>query len=134
MKNTLLCLDERRCVEFLRLDARLALIVYAGMDEWPHQHMLVSSIHRTQQEENAAGGKSGIHMAGPPYRALDGSARNFVAASDEERWAMCERVAAAVSARWIYDPARPTMVVAFAQVHGSGPHVHFQVHAGTLAK
>lgn len=84
----------------------------------------IRCIFRTAAEEAIDGGKSGIHCAGPPHRAVDIGAKEF---SDAEIAA----AAKLINDRWIYDPLRPAMLVCFVAPHGTGPHFHVQVHRNT---
>jgi len=113
--------------EFLLCEPRLQGILVWLASQWPPAEMIVGNIYRTATEEAAAGGVSGIHMAGPPYRAIDVRVTNLP--GDPQQAA--DNIGALVNAKYIYDPARPTKLVAFTQQHGSGPHVHLQVHAAT---
>lgn len=112
--------------EYLSIDGGLRLILYDLLDLWPSPSwdIRVTSIYRTVAEEMAAGGKSGIHRAGPPYRALDLGGRDIGQSA-------CLEIASKVNALWIYDPARPDKQTAFAERHGSGVHIHLQCHTST---
>jgi hypothetical protein len=89
--------------------------------------MVIGDIHRDAAEEAAAGGVSGIHVVGPPYRAID--VRVFNLPGDKQIAA--DAIGAIVNHKYIYDPARPSKLVAFTQAHGTGAHVHLQVHPAT---
>lgn len=104
-------------------------VVVSGAKVWPALSMFLVSIYRPQDANNS--GRSGIHSAGPPYRAVDGSGRNL-ANSTDACWEACGLVAEKVNALWVYDPDRPSYVVAVGKKHGTGPHVHFQVHPNTV--
>lgn len=97
---------------------------------WPDADLDVTCIHRTPEEEAAAGGKSGIHVAGPPFRAIDVRVKNLP--GDPQQAA--EDLGAKVNARYVYDPARPGMLCAFTAPHGTGPHIHLQVHPATTRR
>ena len=132
MKNTVLILDRRRVGEFPRLDRRLVEITDDALAAWPIARCYGSSIHRTDAENDAAGAKTRIHVVTPSsgLRALDLSGHN-VGGTVEDRWRACGRVASTINRKWIYDPARPNIKVAFAAKHGTAPHVHLQVHRNT---
>lgn len=83
----------------------------------------VTSCLRTAAEDAALGG-SGIHVTG---RAVDVSARSI-----PER--LVKAVTDWVNARWQYDPQRPQKTVCYSAPHGTGPHLHFQVHERTRAR
>jgi hypothetical protein len=132
MKDSTLILDRRRAQEFHRLDRRLVEAVDDALAAWPVARCRVSSIHRTDAENAAAGANTRIHVVTPArgLRAVDLSGSN-VGGTVEDRWRACGRVAAAVNRKWVYDPSRPRIKVAFAAKHGTGPHVHLQVHRNT---
>lgn len=109
------------------LDARLYEILIALVERaWPDSShpARITCIFRTQAEEAAVGGKTGIHTQGPPYRAVDVGAKEFTQAQ-------IDASAAAVNKLWEYDPNRPEKAVCFAQPHGDGLHFHLQVHPNT---
>lgn len=80
-------------------------------------------IFRSFAEDIALEGH-GVH---PAWRAVD--VRTF----DQKPDAVAD-VVEWVNAQWIYDPARPALVVAYAKPHGTGPHIHFQVSSATTPK
>ena len=80
----------------------------------------VTSTIRTPEEDRAAGGH-GIHCTG---RAVDVGARNI---PDD----LVHAVTAWVNGRWQYDPQRGNLTVCYSAPHGTGPHLHFQVHERT---
>lgn len=113
--------------EFNDIDGRLYEIVVTLIERfWPDasKPAVIDCIFRTQAEEIAAGGKTGIHMAGPPYRAVDIRGHEFTQAQ-------LDAAHAAINAIWEYDFQRPEMTVCFTAPHGTGPHFHVQVHQNT---
>ena len=120
--------NPRNMGELLACEIRLLEVLSVAIAVWPDDELVIGDIHRTLLEETAAGGKSGIHAAGPPFRAIDAK---VAGATIEARWAKAAAVAGKLNERLIYDPARPEKLVAFAQPHGTGPHVHLQVHQNT---
>lgn len=80
----------------------------------------MTGIYRTTKEDEALGGH-GVH---PAWRAIDIRAASW---TDP----LIEAAAKKINERWIYDPARPSMVVALFEPHGTGPHGHFQVYLNT---
>jgi hypothetical protein len=113
--------------EFYDIDHRLHEIALELIERfWPDAShpARITCIFRTQAEEIAAGGKSGIHSLSSPYRAIDIGAKEF-------SQVQIDASAAALNARWLYDPARPAKLVCFSEPHGSGPHFHLQVHPST---
>jgi hypothetical protein len=127
MKDTVLVLDRRRAREYAKMDPRLHEITDDALAVWPVSRCHVSSIWRSHSEEVTAGGKSGIHETKDPHRAEDLSGRN-INGNVSDRWRACGRVATQVNRKWQYDPRRPHLKVAVAAKHGTGPHVHLQVH------
>lgn len=80
----------------------------------------VTSIVRTP-EEDAALEASSIHTTG---RAIDFRSRNIPPKIVGDCKAHLDK-------NWRYDKMRPKMTVCYIKPHGSGPHVHLQVHANT---
>ncbi len=115
-----------RCLwEFCQLDPLLREIVGVGFDEAPSVRLWISSIHRTDVENKAAGAKSRIHVVGPPYRSVDGG---WVDMTQAEVDKVCDEV----NSRYRYDPNRPRLNVAYGKQHGTGLHIHYQVHPNTI--
>jgi len=81
---------------------------------------LLTCIYRTFEEDREIGG-SALHCY---WRAVDVRTRDV----DEATVAHCTD---ALNERWVYDPERPRLVVALSKPHGTGPHLHLQVHART---
>jgi len=88
--------------------------------------VIVTSVHRSKEQNDLAGAKSLIHVVGPPYRAMDISLRGLTG-GQEKAEAICELL----NDLWVYDYTRPTKPVAYAKPHGTGPHIHLQVHPNT---
>jgi hypothetical protein len=130
MSATRVCFPIRSLREFLLCAPMLQAILLHVAEQWPPADMLIGNIYRTEAEELAAGGKSGIHRGPPPYRAIDVRVTNLP--GDPQQAA--DAIGALVNARYVYDQARPEKLVAFTQAHGSGPHVHLQVHSSTALK
>lgn len=93
---------------------------------------LVTCIYRTPDENDAIYGGHGDHLMGVHvvWRGVDVRTRG--APIDAPRL-----TCAWASAKWIYDPKRPAMQVAFLEGTvkdaSSGPHAHFQVSPATVA-
>lgn len=96
---------------------------------WPESSIdcRLTCIHRTDEEERLAGGKTGIHTVGPPFRAIDIGGRDF-------SQAQLDSTASWLNQRWTYDPTQPSLNVAFVRPHGTGPHIHLQVSPRTHIK
>lgn len=119
--------------EYRQLDSRLLEVVDLCLEEWPVPRCIVSSIWRSEGENVTVGAASRIHVVGPPYRAIDLSGRNL-GVTDDKRWKACQRVGAIVNGMWEYDPERPGKVVAYVKRHGTGAHVHLQIHPRTAER
>ena len=105
------------------VDPKLARIfleaaVFARSKGYPM--LRVTSIYRDANEDVRLGG-SGIHVT---WRAIDIGAPGW---NDNAS----ATVAAEVNRRWVYDRKRPNLKVALYDEHGTGPHIHFQVHVQT---
>lgn len=97
---------------------------------WPDQDANrtaeVTCIRRTVEEDKVVGG-SGIHVVGPPFRAID--LRNKDWGPDHQ--GISDAIAERVNKTWVYDPGRPSLRVCITAQHGTGPHVHLQVCKAT---
>lgn len=104
----------------------LVQIVLEGAEYAEDEHgwnpFRVTCIYRTPEEDSAAKGRHGVHCL---WRAVDVGAHEVSAF-------MRDDVADHINKRFTYDPARPDMVVAYAEPHGTGLHVHFQTHPNTV--
>jgi len=100
-------------VKSIVLDAEIIAVQY----KW---EFIVTSIYRTPEEDKALGGH-GIH---PAWRAVDIRTNNTTRE-------VVATVSGAINERWVYDKARPSMVVAYTEPHGTGPHLHAQVYRTT---
>lgn len=90
---------------------------------------LVDSIWRSEAEEDDISRRTGtatsrIHTA---WRAIDLSVSDAPAGAQQA-------VETAVNSLYEYDPARPAMLVAYGAPHGTGPHIHLQVHPSTRVR
>lgn len=119
-------LDRRRAQEFRVADVRLVALICQALDAWPIGQAVVTSLHRTAEEDARLGG-SGVHVAGPPWRAVDMIGRGM-------GWPEYLEVAERLNADWVYNPTAPEKQVAVAQTHGTGPHLHLQVHPQTVRR
>lgn len=123
MSATQVSFTLRGLFEFLRCDPKLQGILLWVGSQWPPTELLVGDIHRTAEENAAAEAKTDIHVVGPPFRAIDVRVSNLTGNPQEA----ADHIGALVNARYVYDPTRPGMVVAYTVPHGTGPHVHLQV-------
>jgi len=134
MTSNTVILGARQAIEWRNLDVRLGLVIDDVLKAWPSVRLVIGDIFRTEEEECAierqTGKKpSGIHKT-IPHRSIDVQSHNL-ADGVGERWAICQEVAEGINTLWIYDPSRPSMVVAYAGRHGTGPHLHLQTHPRT---
>ncbi len=121
------CFTPRGLFEFLRCDPKLQGILIWTSSIWTPTDMLIGDIHRSKEENDAAGAKTPIHVVGPPYRAIDVRVLNL----GRDPQAAADALGARINARYVYDPTRPEMVVAYTVPHGTGPHLHLQVNPRT---
>jgi len=91
---------------------------------WPsNTPMRFTDLNRSRREDQKLKA-SGIHSAGPPWRALDIGGHEF----DQ---AHLDAMAEYVNTHWKYDKNRPHLKCAISKPHGTGPHIHLQVHKRT---
>lgn len=90
---------------------------------WPtDRDMVVTRIAERTPEQ-----KTEVHTDGPPHRAIDFRISHVP-------FQTAERVTDKLNSAFIYDPARPAMLVAILHDAGSGNHLHVQVHTGTARR
>lgn len=122
-------LTPRHLREFCRCAPELQEIFHQLAAIWPDDFSVyVTSIHRRPDEVMA--GESGIHSAGPPYRAIDVRIRNLCR-DPEVAQEHADKLAAILNRTWFYDPKRPHLNVCVSKLHGSGAHIHIQCHSRT---
>jgi hypothetical protein len=121
-------LHSKQLREFTDLDPTLAQVFWTLLNLWPDATMVVTSIGRTWKQDREIGG-SGVHAAGPPWRAMDISIRTLTGGQ-----AKAEELAERINEIWQYDPRRPQKPVCYAKPHGTGPHIHLQVHPQTVRR
>ena len=85
--------------------------------------VIVTSMWRSRAENRAAGAKTLIHCQ-KPIRAADIRIRDVDPA-------LVELVGTALNLKYQYDKNQPKLNVAFWKLHGTGPHLHLQVHNNT---
>ena len=83
----------------------------------------ITSIYRTKDENQAAGGKTEVHCQ-RPHRALDVGGAGLTQET-------IKLTGFAVNSEYQYDSERPSKVVAYSEPHGTGPHLHLQIHPNT---
>ena len=115
-------------LQSIRLRPPMRRVLRDAFAAWPDPICTVGSIYRPYAEEKQLG-RSGVHgtddLDHGGHRAVD------IPTAD---WVIASRVAVYVNARWVYDPARPGKMVAYAAEHGTGPHVHLQISTTTHHK
>lgn len=84
----------------------------------------VTSIWRSVQENALAEAKTQIHCfwRAIDFRTKDRPESDVVTAT---RW---------INERWVYDASRPDLPVAYSAPHGTGLHLHLQVHSATVLR
>lgn len=85
--------------------------------------IVVTSIYRTVEENRAARATTLVHCQ-TPHRAIDIRIRDVPAA-------IVASVGQSLVDEWEYDRRQPRLNVALWKLHGSGPHLHLQVHPNT---
>lgn len=125
---TNLIVNGRQARELLRLNRKLQRILGEILDIWPVDDCVITCIWRSEEENEAAGAVSKIHVVGPPYRAIDLRITNL----GVDYQVPAEEIADTINAIWTYDPTRLTKQVLYAKPHGTGPHIHCQVHPKTV--
>ena len=142
--------------EFISCDRRLQEILIDLMGLFNDTVVEeITSIYRTPEEEDAIEAKIGkktsrIHTVGPPYRAIDvtiakmgkrppaAGLKTFgkppAPTARESAQEAAEKAASKLNAIWCYNPGYPGMRVAVPDVHGTGPHIHLQVHENTVRR
>jgi hypothetical protein len=128
MKDTRISLDLQQFQHTADLHIKLRAIMDDLIEAWPANEVRVTSIYRELAVDRAMGG-SGVH-ATHPHRAADIRIRNL----QGDFQSKAETVADALNSMWSYDVTRPGKKVAIAKVHGTGPHIHLQVHERTQRK
>ena len=121
--SNIIHLNVRHLWAFCDLHPILREIVGVGMDLIPSKTQRITSIDRTFTEDKALKG-SGVHADGPPWRAVD-------IAWDNMTQSQIDNVCSHINSLYQYDLMRPTKVVAYGAPHGTGLHIHFQVHSNT---
>ena len=118
--------DRNMFLEWSRGQAQgqLVSLVYTLAEVWPAgKPMRFTSFNRSKLADKKLGA-SGIHSAGPPHRALDVGAVEF----DQLH---IDAMAEYVNTHWVYDRNRPHLKCAISKPHGTGKHLHLQVHKRT---
>ena len=128
MSEARICFTLRQFQELQNVQPELREILEDALNHWPGDTMEINCIYRTQEEEEAAGGKTGVHMT-TPHRAVDLRVKNLGLNFQGK----ADAVAEVLNDLWSYDPSpsRTNLKVAVSKLHGSGPHVHVQVHPKT---
>lgn len=113
-------MNTRLWIELRNLHPALRLVFDELVELWVPDDLRISSIYRTPTED-AKLKASGIHVS-RPHRAMD---------IDVFDWGQAQKYADEINLRWVYDPTRPAFKVALGRPHGTGPHLHLQVHDRT---
>ena len=101
----------------------LRLIVAECLAVWPDLYMEVTRI----AEPLAAGSESGVHLSGPPHRALDLRTNDLPPAEGT-------KVETLINRRWVFgDKTNPGRKCAMQHGEGANRHLHLQVRDTTAA-
>lgn len=92
-------------------------------EKYGWNRVVVTSIFRTFAENRAAKAQTLIHCQ-TPHRAADLRIRDV-------NPDIVTRVGTELNRRWLYSLIRPELNVALWKLHGTGPHLHVQVHPYT---
>ena len=116
--------------EAMRLRDPLQDVLRDALIVWPDPTLPIpaGSIYRPFQAEQDLG-RSGYHGMDD----LDELGHCCIDLPTQD-WDLARPVATYINNRWIYDPARQLIVVAYAGEHGTGPHVHLQIHKNTVRR
>jgi hypothetical protein len=114
---------------YTKLNKTLHTIFQQLCQIWPSHKLRITSIDRTIEEDKALNA-SGIHAAGPPWRAIDIGIHELEADLERSQ-GVANELCAQINKVWAYDPSRSHLTVAYCKPHGSGPHLHLQVHTRT---
>lgn len=124
---TRVAFEQRELAQWVRASPMLRHAVFCIQETVERQFgtpvLRCTSLGRTAREDKDLGG-SGVHVdftSCGGWRAIDFSMR----------WDRVLRVAAVVNRKLIYDPLRPHLQVVVTRRHGTGPHLHAQVHPRT---
>lgn len=118
--------------EWGNIHPTLDKVFWTLLNLWPASSLRITSLNRSRQRDRQLGG-SGVHAAGPPWRAVDIGIRVLDTVRGGAQ-TEAERLADLVNSMWVYDPTRPHLPVCYAKPHGDGPHIHLQVHHLTRRK
>ncbi len=119
-------ISQRNLRAYPRIHPKLESVLHDLLSIWPINELYITSFDRTRDEDMDLKA-SGIHSLGPPWRAIDIRTTTLpnLAAQD-----LCD----SINEMWIYDPDRTHLNVAFCAPHGTGPHIHLQVHPKTTRR
>lgn len=131
-------LSLRQLHEWPDIEPRLVAIVTATvMPLWPARVLRVTDIGRTEAERVALEARTGQRVSRVHVHRLtdaEGVDRYWRAidlAWDDVPRSSWSEIGRAVNAAWEYDPRRPDKECALWADHGTGPHLHLQVHPFT---
>jgi hypothetical protein len=126
MRDVRISMTAQQAEEFVVLHQKLREVLRDALVRWPDDCAEVTCIFRGPSEDKKLGG-SGVHATPPPYRAIDLRVRDWGPGFQQR----AEQLAAELNSLWVYDPSRPHLNVAVGKPHGTGPHLHLQVHPAT---
>lgn len=126
-----LSMTPRQLREWCNAESMLKEITLAAVKIWPIPTCEMTSMRRKPSENKRAGAKTTIHVTarGGKHRAADLRTKTF-----KDQAIQTELICHIINEQYTYDPARPKLKVAIGKTHGSGPHIHLQVHPNTIPK
>lgn len=110
-----------------RIDLHLRQIVLECLAIWPDKYMEITRISDPlpKNPDGTPAKESGVHLDGPPHRALD-------LRTNDINPAVGTKVETFINHRWIYgDPTNPGRKVAMQHGEKENRHLHVQVRAST---
>lgn len=131
MKYTTCTMNPRHVLELADLHPKLHAVLTSVLAYWRAPTFSIKSIYRTPEHDRSLGG-SGVH-ATRPHRAIDIGIR-MLAPTKSAMWGAACVISRRINREFQYDPTRPHLKVAVCKPHGTGPHIHLQVHPRTRSR
>lgn len=113
-----------------RIDLRLRQIALECLAIWPDSYMEITRIADALPPlpDGTPAEESGVHLTGPPHRALDLRTNDLAPA-------IGTKIETFVNTRWIYgDPVNPSRKVAKQHGEKEKRHIHLQVRVATVRR
>lgn len=124
MLKNIIIESESTLREWKSMHPSLEKVFFTLCQVWPFATTLrITSMNRSKLADEKLGA-SGIHSDGPPWRAMDVGGAEL----DQDH---LDKIAEFVNTVWMYDRNRPNLKCAVSKPHGTGKHIHLQVHKRT---